>query len=210
MLLKLLIQFLLGIGVGIYGYLLPSYINLGVFQMSMNHAMAKVHRIIFIITLVEIPYCFVCMSGMQWLMQQSLILLFVRWLIVLVLLAMAMVTFLDARKKHGPVPAEVKPLEAGQVRRLLVYAIFNPFQLSAWAIWGTYFIEKTWFSWTAGSILLFSLGASIGVYVVLRLYAVMGQKLIAYFASHRKQIDYGMALLLLVLGLVQLVRNLAE
>jgi threonine/homoserine/homoserine lactone efflux protein len=208
MLIKLLLQFIIGIGVGVYGYIIPSFINLGVFQLSMSHSLRQLRKVIIIISLVEIPYCFVCMSGMEWLIQQKSILLYIRWLIVGVLFLMAIITWIDATKKHKEVQVETKQIEGKQLNRLLFYAIFNPFQLSAWAIWGIYFVEKTWFEWNASSIFVFSVGASIGVFIILWVYAKAGQQLVTYFSTHRKKIDYAIGLILFVLGVVQLVRNI--
>ncbi len=208
MLIKLLLQFIIGIGVGVYGYIIPSFINLGVFQLSMSHSLRQLRKVIIIISLVEIPYCFVCMSGMEWLIQQKSILLYIRWLIVGVLFLMAIITWIDATKKHKEVQVETKQIEGKQLNRLLLYAIFNPFQLSAWAIWGIYFVEKTWFEWNASSIFVFSVGASIGVFIILWVYAKAGQQLVTYFSTHRKKIDYAIGLILFVLGVVQLVRNI--
>lgn len=208
MVLKLIIQFLLGIGVGVYGYLMPSYINLGVFQLATGKNHTTLHKVILLISFIEIPYCFLCMSGMEWLVTQGNVLFYLRWLIVVVLLLMGVLAWIDAGKKHSHTSKEaVKPMDSKQLRILLIYAIFNPFQLSAWAIWGAYFIEKTWFDWSWWPILVFSVGAAIGVFVILKVYAIAGQKLVLYFESNRKQIDYGVAMLLITLAVVQLVRN---
>lgn len=206
--LKIVLQFILGIAVGIYGYLMPSYINLGVFQIATDKRQTTLNQVILLISIIEIPYCFLCMSGMEWLVSQGNILFYLRWLIVGVLLWMGFLAWIDAGKKHGlDKPSEIKPMDAKQLRRLIVYAIFNPFQLSAWAIWGAYFIEKTWFDWSWGPILMFSFGAAIGVYIILKVYAMAGQRLVDYFKSNRKQIDYGIAILLITLAIVQLLRN---
>jgi threonine/homoserine/homoserine lactone efflux protein len=148
------------------------------------------------------------MSGMEWLVQHESILLYIRWLIVAVLFLMAIITWIDATKRQKDVQIDSKPIESKQLNRLLFYAIFNPFQLSAWAIWGIYFVEKTWFEWNASSIFVFSVGASIGVFIILWVYAKAGQQLVAYFSTHRKKIDYAIGLILFVLGVVQLVRNI--
>jgi threonine/homoserine/homoserine lactone efflux protein len=208
MIAKLIIQCLLGIAVGIYGYLIPGYINLSVLQLGLGKNVKAIRKTLIIISLIEIPYCFLCMSGMQWLMQQSIILIIIKWVLALMLFILAFFSFRDANKKQNEVQIKNEEMDQTQIKKLLFFAIFNPFQLSAWVIWGSYFIEKTWFSWTSFSILLFSLGASLGVLIILRIYAFAGQKLITYFAAHRKTIDYSVAGILLILAFVQLYRNL--
>lgn len=208
MLIKFILQFVIGFGVGIYGYLIPSYINLGVFQMSMERSSKSLMKVLVIISIIEIPYCFLCMSGMQWIMQQTWLLSIIKWLIVIVLLLVAYLTFRDAKKEKKQNDLELKPMDSSQINKLLVYAIFNPFQLSAWAIWGTYFIEKTWFDWTTLSIFIFSIGASLGVLLILWLYAIMGRKLVSYFSENKQKIDYGISGILVLLAVIQIVRNI--
>jgi hypothetical protein len=109
------------------------------------------------------------MSGMQWILAQKIIVLVVKWLIVAVLLVFAYLSFVDARKAKTNVDTYVN--SGFTVNKLLGIAIFNPFQLTAWAIWGSYFVEKSWFVWTSTSIFIFSIGASIGVFIILKTYA---------------------------------------
>jgi hypothetical protein len=206
--LKLFLQIILGFGVGLYGYLIPSYISLSVFQASMKVSPKALRKILFIIALVEIPYCFVCMNSMQWLMTQNMFLLIIKWLISVLLFVMGIFTFIHANKAPQHFHEAIKKSNLADTRRLLIYAIFNPFQFSAWAIWGTYFIEKTWFDWTYFSIFIFSIGASIGVYVILYLYALMGQKLIQYFSTNQQKIHIGIATLMILLAVIQCFRNL--
>lgn len=206
MLLKWFIQFVLGIGVGIYGYLNPGFINLQIFHLATKHHATHLWQVIFIIALVEIPYCFFCMSAMNWLMSQQWLLQVIQWLIVVFLLAMALFVFLHMNKKNTEEEGSTKVVS---MSKLLVFAIFNPFQLSAWTIWGAYFIEKTWFDWSMGSIAIFSIGASIGVFIILRLYAIAGNRLITYFKNNKKVIDYAVIALVLILALVQLVKNIS-
>lgn len=208
MVLKFVLQFLIGLLVGIYGYLVPNYINLGVFQLGMNKRSREIQKVIIIIALVEIPYCFVCMNSMQWIMQQSLFLIFIKWLIVVLLFVLGIVGFLHAKKKNKAIEQPNDSISNLEINKLLWLAIFNPFQLSAWAIWGTYFIEKTWFEWNYFSIGVFSIGACLGVYLILYIYAKMGSSLMKYFASHQVLINYAIASLLIILGIAQLFRNL--
>ena len=208
--LKLILEFIISIGVGIYGYFVPSYINMSVLQLGTLRSTKSLYKVLVVISLIEIPYCFFCMSMMQWILQQHILLLVIKWLIVVILLFLAGLNLFETKKKSKHTPLEnVNVMEKKQVNKLLLLAIFNPFQLSAWAIWGTYLIEKSWFEWSAFSIFIFSIGASIGVAIILWIYAFMGNKLVSYFSVNKKQIDYFVSALLIILAVVQLVRNLS-
>ncbi len=204
---KLILQFIIGLGVGIYGYLVPSYINLAVLQLALNKNTKAIRKTLMIVSLIEIPYCFLCMNGMQWIMQQQILLLVIQWLLVAVLFSLAIYTLYDARKEKKEIALETKELDNKQINKLLAFAIFNPFQLSAWVIWGGYFIEKSWFEWSRVPIFIFSVGASIGVFIILWVYSYAGQKLITYFSSHRKGINYTVAGILFFLTALQVVKN---
>lgn len=208
MILKLVLQFLIGLGVGIYGYLMPGYINLSVLQLSTNKLKRELDMAILLIAVVEIPYCVLCMSGMQWLMQQEWLMKTISWMIVGVLFLMVILTLIDSKKESKKNAVDAAVISKGQYRKLFFFVIFNPFQLSAWAIWGAYFIEKTWFDWSLFSISIFSIGASLGVYIILKVYEFMGRQLVEFFALQKKYISYVVAGILFILAVVQLVRNL--
>ncbi|HPI54997.1 MAG TPA: LysE family transporter, partial [Chitinophagaceae bacterium] len=183
-------------------------INLAVMHLGITHHNREVWRTIAVISLIEIPYCYFCMLGMKWFMSNTILQMIVQWTIVIALLILAGLSVKDANKKSNSSPSHSNSVVSGQQKKLLLIAIFNPFQLSAWAIWGSYFIDKNWFIWNPHSIFIFSLGAALGVLTILAIYKWIGQQLIEYLASHRQRIDYGMALLLLVLAAVQIYRNL--
>ena len=203
-----IIQGMIGFIVGIYGYLMPNYINLGLVQLSRDHPKKIIWKIIGVISLIEIPYCFVCMISMSWLIQQETILWIIRWGLVVVLFSLALLTVKDLYKKKEQ--EDLNKMDAKQIsmRRLLFLAIVNPFQLSAWAIWGSYFLDKTWFAWNEISIFIFSLGAAFGVGLVLWFYVRTGNKIIHYFAIGRKKLDYFIIVLMTILAIYQTIHNI--
>ena len=150
------------------------------------------------------------MNGMQWIMGQQLLLLIIKWLLVVVLLSLAIYTLIDTRKEKKAIEMRNQELNSKQINKLLFFAILNPFQLSAWVIWGSYFIEKTWFEWTHIPILVFSAGASIGVFIILWVYSYAGLKLITYFSTKRKVINYVVAGILFFLAFLQIIKNLIQ
>lgn len=208
MILKLILQFIIGLGVGLYSYLTPGYINLSVMQLSTNRQKNILFWTLILISIVEIPYAVACLSGMQWLMQQEVLLKVISWLIVVLLFVMAMLALYESKKESKQVNVDESVMDKGKYTKLFLFVVFNPFQISAWAIWGAYFIEKDWFDWSLFSITIFSLGASVGVFIILKVYAFMGRQLVTFFALQKKYISYAVAGILFVLAVVQLLRNL--
>jgi threonine/homoserine/homoserine lactone efflux protein len=206
-LLSYILQFFIGLAVGLYSYLSPGIINIQVFQLATHSAFRKVLFVLLVISLVEIPYCLLCMLGFKWIATITWFNNLLQWAIVLVLFFMAWFTYRQAMK-NKKVPHDTAIVSAMSMKALLLFAIFNPFQLSAWSIWGAYFVEKKWFQWNLLGIGIFSMGACLGVFLILLSYALLGKKWIAFFSKHRWQIDLGIAGLLLLLGIIQLVKNL--
>ncbi|MBL7772361.1 MAG: LysE family transporter [Chitinophagaceae bacterium] len=203
-----LLQGGIGILVGLYSYLSPGIINIQVFQLSLHHAWRKVLFIIGIIAFVEIPYCMLCMSGFKWLMSIRYLQLFLSWGVFLMMFIMAIVMFYKTYTEIPKDETSVLPPKLMTIPSLLLFAILNPFQLSAWSIWGAYFVDKTWFSWTYTGIFFFSIGACIGAFLILFTYGHIGKRWMHFFTQHKKQLDYTIATLLLFLSMVQLLRNL--
>lgn len=189
---------------------MPGYINMNVLHIGSKRNHKSLYKIISIITLVEIPYCLVCMSALGLLTSYQWVLNIVAWLIVLALLLMSVFTWLDAKKNHNEIDKTENKVEKNISRKLIVFIIFNPFQLSAWAIWGAYFLDKKWFAWDFLSLIYFSLSTTLGVFVILRIYAYMGLKLVKWLTLHRTQIDYFLAAFLLLLAIIQVIKNLAS
>ena len=141
MILKLILQFIIGLGVGLYSYLTPGYINLSVMQLSTNRQKNILFWTLILISIVEIPYAVACLSGMQWLMQQEVLLKVISWLIVVLLFVMAMLALYESKKESKQVNVDESVMDKGKYTKLFFFFFFNPFQISAWAIWGAYFIE---------------------------------------------------------------------
>jgi threonine/homoserine/homoserine lactone efflux protein len=207
---SIFLQILVGILVGVYSYLSPGIINIQVFQLSLHHAWRKVLVLIGLIAMVEIPYCMICMSGFKWLMSISGLQQMLSWGVFVMMLAMSVWMFY--RTYTQPLQDEQEKVSAPMmsIKSLLFFVVLNPFQLSAWTIWGAYFIDKTWFSWSYQGIFVFSLGACIGAFLILYVYGHIGRKWMHFFTQHKKQLDYGIAFLLLLLSVIQLIRNLQE
>ena len=206
--LAIVLQFIIGIGVGIYGYLTPGIINIQLFQLATSSKKVNILSVVAIISLVEIPYCIFCLSIFQWINSYAIIQTIIQWLIVVMLLSLGIMGLLKAYKKKNN-PSEVATSGAVMsVKSLIWFAIINPFQWSAWSIWGAYFTEKNWFNWSVYGIGLFSIGAFIGTFIILYLYTYAGKKCLNLYAKYKFQIDIGIALLLITLGLVQVFKNI--
>lgn len=203
------VQFFLGMLVGLYSYLMPGYINLSIFQSALSHPNSTTQRLVVLITLVEVPYCFGCMLGIHALTEGTQVLLVIRWMLVGMLLLLFVLSLRDYFKKRKQHTTFATTSASGlSLKQLFFFIVFNPFQLSAWAVWGSYFLDKTWFSWTVSGLVLFSFGTALGVYLILQVYALTGKKFLKHLSHHRSSMDLFSAGLFLVLAIYQIVINL--
>lgn len=203
------VQFVLGVLVGLYSYLMPGYINLSIFQSAMSHANSTTQRLVWLIAVVELPYCFGCMYAIHTLTSGTQVLFVIRWMLVGMLLLLFVLSLKDYFKKHQQDTSVATTSASGiRMKQLFFFVIFNPFQLSAWAVWGSYFLDKSWFSWTVSGLILFSFGTALGVYLILQVYALTGKKFLKHLSHHRASIDLFSAGLFLVLAIYQIVINL--
>jgi threonine/homoserine/homoserine lactone efflux protein len=201
-------QLLIGILVGLYSYLSPGIINIQIFRLSLSPNQNKLFWIIALIAAVEIPYCLICLKAFSWLNSLETVQQFIHWGIVLVMFGMAGYIAITAYRNRNTKPSgEASTQESKSVKSLLVFALLNPFQWSAWSIWGAYFTAKSWFDWSGTGILIFSLGACAGTFVILYLYAWIGRKWITLFNTYKVQIDYGIAVLLFLLGVFHILKK---
>ena len=69
-----------------------------------------------------------------------------------------------------------------------------------------YFSDKSWFHSTILGIVIFGVGTFIGTFCILNLYAIAGKKWMQQYNNHQKIIDVGIATLLLILGIFQIIK----
>lgn len=203
-----LLQILIGVLVGIYSYLSPGIINIQIFQLSLQHDWRKVLFIIAFIALLEVPYCMLCMTGFKWLMTIEGLQTGLSWTVFGMMFGMAILLWIKAQRGKVDDENTMVPNKLMSLKSLTIFAIFNPFQLSAWTVWGAYFVDKSWFSWTYSGIFMFSIGASAGAFGILYVYGHIGKRRMHFFTRHKKQLDLGIAGLLFLLSVFQLVKNL--
>ncbi|QLH45047.1 MAG: hypothetical protein HWD58_05235 [Bacteroidota bacterium] len=148
------VQFVLGVLVGLYSYLMPGYINLSIFQSAMSHANSTTQRLVWLIAVVELPYCFGCMYAIHTLTSGTQVLFVIRWMLVGMLLLLFVLSLKDYFKKHQQDTSVATTSASGLRMKQLFLCHIQSFSAFSLGRWGSYFLDKSWFSWTVSGLIL--------------------------------------------------------
>ena len=186
-----------GFVLGFVGYLPLGNINLTVVQMSVSGSRRSWQQFILLAAVMELIYCFVCLYGMDMLLQQPQLIVYLGWSAVVIFLVLGLYTFLHTFKESS-----ISNTSSG-IRRGIFIAIFNPLQVPFWLIWGVYVFQNNWIKSDAVSIALFSIVCSIGTVAILWLYAEAGKKFVEKLNVNRNLLNRFIGSLLILLAVYQ-------
>lgn len=192
----------IGFILGFIGYLPLGNINLTVVQLSVGDNKKKVWLFILFAALMEFVYCFACLSGMQALLQQTQLVVVLNWMAVFIFALLGILSLLPSKNQTQ------EAANTNSARRGVLVAIFNPLQVPFWMVWGVYVMENGWVKREWSSIALFSLLCAFGTIAVLWFYAVAGKKLVERLKVSRNALNRFIGILLLLLAVLQTIKNL--
>ena len=191
-----------GFLLGFIGYLPPGNINLTVVQMSVSSARSKWRLFILFAALMEFIYCFGCLYGMDRLIHQPQLILFLNWAAVLVFLLLGVSFILVGNK------ADSSKNSSTSIKKGILVAIFNPLQVPFWLIWGVYVFQNHLVTSYAASIALFSFICSLGTITILWFYAAMGKRLVEKMNINHVVLNRFIGSLLILLAVFQTIKLL--
>ena len=191
----------IGFILGFVGYLPLGNINLTVVQLAASGEGIRWQRFVLFAAFMEFVYCFGCLYGMERLMQQDQLIIFLNWSAVLIFLGLGMFSFF-----HNP---EKQSQSFSGVKRGVLIAIFNPLQIPFWLIWGVYVFQNSWVKTEIWSIALFSFLCSLGTIAVLYMYAVAGKKLVEKLNVNALVLNRFIGVMLILLAVFQAVKSIS-
>jgi threonine/homoserine/homoserine lactone efflux protein len=198
-------HFMIAVGfvLGFVGYLPLGNINLSVVQMSVSGEQRKWQLFILFAALMEFVYCFGCLYGMDQLLRQPKLIVFLNWSAVVIFLLLGFYTLLHTFR------AQNVSVSSSGLRKGVMVAIFNPLQVPFWLIWGVYVFQNGWVKSEAVSIAIFSFLCSLGTIAVLWMYAIAGKKLVEKLNVNRNILNRFIGILLIVLAVFQTFKLLS-
>lgn len=185
---------------GFIGYLPLGNINLTVVQLSVNDTRKRLLTFIAFASFMEFVYCFLCLMGLDLLLQQEELVKFLSWLGVILFVVLGVMSFLY---KETDSPAKTSDFKRG-----VLIAIFNPLQIPFWLVWGVYLMQNHILKSETLMIAIFSLVCTLGTILILYLYAIAGKKIVDKLRVNRIWLNRFIGMLLIVLAVLQTVKLL--
>ena len=196
--------FLLGFILSFIGSIPPGTLNLAVLQLGMEYKIKAALRFALAVSIIEYPYAWIAVVFEDWVTASPIIIDNFQLITAIVMTVIGAFSVWSARK---PSEFSVKFNESG-FRRGIVLSILNPMAIPFWIAYTAFLKSQDWIDlssqWFVHSYVL---GTSVGVMVLLTLFAFLAKKLAPYIKDNRI-VKLVPGLTLLVLGLYAFVKYL--
>jgi threonine/homoserine/homoserine lactone efflux protein len=191
----------LGFVLGFIGYLPLGNINLTVVQMSLTETAKSLWTYILFVAAMEFLYCVACIGAADLLMQQPDWIIRLKWLGVIIF---ALLGFSSLLKVEHP----ERTTGNIHIRKGILIAIVNPFQVPFWLIWSVYLTQNKFLRKEAFYIALFGMVTAAGTAAVLWLYAIGGKNVVERLGLSRTFMNRFIGVILLGLAAWQMAKLL--
>ena len=124
---------------------------------------------------------------------------------VAVFVVMGTISFYQAAK---PKVKKEKPKSSDSIKTGILLGIFNPMIIPYWAIGGTYLIANNWITTEGLGLEIFSVGASIGSFLCLYLFAKFALYIQERFSFSNKIINRSIGFMFFALAILQTSKEL--
>ncbi len=188
-------MFIIAFLLGLYSYLMPGGINLGVVSLIDRKEYRKLFVYILLVVLAEIVYSFSILYLFFNLQEIQEVKKIIEWVSVVLLFSMAIWSWFDKGNKKSQSSSK------GIMKRAYLLMIIHPQQFIYWFIVGELITTHHWFDITLANIFQFILTYSVGVIGCLICYGYIGFKIIRFFSLKTKTINKIMAIIYVIICL---------
>jgi threonine/homoserine/homoserine lactone efflux protein len=196
--------FLVGLVLSFIGSIPPGTLNLAVLQLGMEHKIKAALRFALAVSIIEYPYAWIAVVFEDWVTSSPIIVDNFQLITAIVMTVIGAFSIWSARK---PSEFSVRFNESG-FRRGLILSILNPMAIPFWIAYTAFLKSQGWIDLsTQWHVHSYVLGTSVGVMLLLTLFAFLAQRLASYVKDNRivKMVP---GVTLLVLGLYAFVNYL--
>ena len=187
--------FLIGAVFSFLGSIPPGTLNICVLQLGLEKKIAIALRFSLAVAIIEYPYTWIAIQFEYWLTSSPAVKENFQLITAIVMLALGVANVWTAKK---PSPMVTKFNESG-FRRGLLLSILNPMAIPFWIAITAYLKAQGWIDLsTPGLVHSYVFGTSVGVMILLTIFALLAQKLSVYIRnSQLVQLIPGLTLLAL-------------
>lgn len=190
------LTFFLGLIVNFIGYIPPGNINLTLVQIAINRGMKQAVQFIIAFSAVEFFFTFFIIHVDKWLSNHVNLSSAIDWVMILMFSTLAIITWLSRNK-----PPKTEYSQHASIRYGILLGFLNPMQVPFWAVAGTYLLTHEWITMDNISLVVLSLGSSVGAFLCLFLYGKFGRYIQSKFELSTKVINTSIAILFFALAL---------
>lgn len=194
--------FLVGVLFSFLGSIPPGTLNLAVLQLGMEHKIKTALRFTLAVAIIEYPYAWIAVMFEDWLTSSPVIINNFQLITAVVMTVLGIFTIWSAQK---PSNFSMRFNESG-FRRGIVLSILNPMAIPFWIGITAYLKAQHWIDLsTSGLVHSYVFGTSVGVFILLVLFAFLARKLSAYVKDNR-YVNLIPGLTLLALGVYAFIK----
>jgi len=201
--LNLLKVFILALLISFVGSLPLGSVNVTAFQLSLSSGISAATWFVTGSLLAETIYVRLTLALMDRIMTYKSFLKILHLISLLVLVALAIISFLAAGKSMDEISSPIIPSGIHPFIPGLIMMGINPVQIPFWAGWSTVLFEKKLLKPRASHYNVFTLGASLGAMAASILFIYAGQLMTSTENTSLKTINISVGCLFLVMAGVQ-------
>ncbi len=201
----LLLTFIVAIVVNFLGYVPLGNINLTSIQISINKGLKQALIFAVSFSIVEAIFTYILMNFAEWFAGQKQLMVWLGWILVMVFITMGFISLIQASKKPKPKEDSRK---RDSIRTGIILGIFNPMIIPFWTIGGTYLIANNWITTQGLGLEIFAIGAGLGSFLCLYLFARFAQYIQNKFSFNHQIINKSIAAVFFGLAIFQISKEL--
>ncbi len=189
------LTFWVAVVINFVGYVPVGNINLTAVQISVNRGLKQALYFVTTFSVVEGFFTYVLMRFAEWFAQHKELLIYLDWILIVVFLTLAVVSLRAANH-----PKEVEFKKRDSIRYGVILGVFNPMQIPYWMIGGTYLISHEWITTKGWGLEIFGVGAAIGAFLCLYMFAKFATYIQDRFALSNRIINRTIAVVFFLLA----------
>lgn len=196
--------FIIGLLFSFLGSIPPGTLNLAVLQLGMEHKVKTAMRFTLAVAIIEYPYAWIAVVFADWITASPVVINNFQLITAVVMTLIGLFSIWSARK---PSEFSVRFNDSG-FRRGLILSILNPMAIPFWIAYTAFLKSQEWIDLSTQPLLhSYLLGTSVGVAILLTLFAFLAKRLSVYVKDNRivKLIP---GITLLVLGIYAFIQYL--
>jgi threonine/homoserine/homoserine lactone efflux protein len=198
--------FFVGMLISFLGQLPLGNMNITATQLHLQEGLKHACKFGIGIAIVEVIYLRIALTGMDWVLKNSLVFEILGWVTVAVFLVLGIAGLVAARKQREDKKSLLLNNKLDRFLLGLSISAINPVQIPFWFTWSIYLIHEHLLSPSMLNYNVFTIGAGCGTVAGLAVYIFAGKWAAEKMKANNKGMNIFIALVFIAVGLLQLYK----